>query len=229
MLSALLWCVTATVATASPSTTMGRSGMDGLRSDYRPDLRWSIAAKVGASRLFQDSENPWSVGPTVGLSFGRLFSPEMRLALADERTTHILENPGLAFEKGTGGALTADVARGHTRQHWLHLSFLWSPQVARVGSLTFSPTVEAGVGALVTEGWLEVAGTEGRTLLTSHQTLPGTELGLGFLCMFTPTVGVRAGVNGLTLLAFDRAELGGGDHVRFALRLTPLLEVLGRF
>ena len=47
--------------------------------------------------------------------------------------------------------------------------------------------------------------------------------------MLTPTLGVRTGVNAIAILSFDRAELGGGDHLRFALRVTPLLEVLGRF
>jgi hypothetical protein len=228
MLSALLWCVTAAVATAAPQSNTRGSGLE-VQSGYRPDLRWSISAKAGASWLLENMDNPWSVGPTLGFSFGRLFSGDKQLALVDERTTHILEEPGLAFEKGTGMNLTKDVARGHTRQHWLHLSFMWSPPVGRVERMTFSPTVEAGVGVLLTEGWLELAGAEGRTLLTSHQTLPGTELGLGVLCMLTPTLGVRTGVNAIAILSFDRAELGGGDHLRFALRVTPLLEVLGRF
>ncbi len=201
-----------------------------LVTDFTQEYNGAFGVAGGAARHWVGSGQGWGLGPQVAVVAERSYPGSLQWWNSAAWSWHDLQDGTRTFEDGSGRSLTAETFDGQQVLGWFETGILYTPDRGwDPGQLDLRLVMRGtlAVGGVQTRFDLP-AGT-GRTRIETRDLLIAPNGHLGLQGVYSERWCFRLLFGVSPLLAFDRAELGGGDNGRVTLRTHGTLESLVRF
>ncbi len=201
-----------------------------LVKDFTQEYNRAFGVAGGAAHHVLGSGQGWGFGPQVLVVAERSYPGSVQWWSAAGWGWHELEDGSRTFEDGSGHSLTGEAFEGQQILGWAETGILYTPDRGwDPGKLDIRLVMRGtlAIGGVHTR--FDLPASTGRERIETRDLLIAPNGHLGLQGVYNERWCFRLLFGASPLLAFDRAELGGGDNGRVTLRAHGTLESLVRF
>ncbi len=201
-----------------------------LVKDFTQEYNAGAGVSAGAARHWIGADQGWGVGPQVSLAVERAYPGHVAWWSSLTWSSHALQDGSGLFFSDSGGAVSPDALGGQRVLSWAETGIQFTPDRGwRAGRLELRLLLRGTLALGGIQTTLDLPSVTGQTRLATTDLLLAPNGHLGLQSVWSERWDLRLLVGAAPLLAFDRAELGGGDSGRLTLRTHATLESLVRF
>jgi hypothetical protein len=199
-------------------------------TDFIQEYNGAVGASSGAAKHWLGSGQGWGIGPRFAVAAERAYPVGLAWWASLAWRSHDLWDATRAFEDGSGQPLTATDLDGQQVLIWGGMGIQytpdrgWGPPDFKLRILTRSTLAVDRV-----QTRMDIPASEGRARLATTALLIAPNRHRGLQAVWIARRDFRRLFGVAPTLAFDRAELGGGDRSRLSLRTHAAPETLVRF
>ncbi|GEM_PF-4519641 len=201
-----------------------------LVTDFTQEYNGAAGAGAGWVRPWLGSAQDWRGGPQASLAAERAFPGHLAWWSGAAWSSHGLQGGDRTFDGSGTTPITASAVDGHQVLIWAETGIQYTPDRGWTPGPVDLRLLMRGtlaLGGIQTR--LDVPSAGGRTRLETTDLLLAPNGHVGVQGVWDERWDLRLLVGASPLVAFDRAELGGGDSGRITLRTHATVETLVRF
>jgi hypothetical protein len=201
-----------------------------LVTDFTQEYSAAAGASVGMTRPWLGSGQSWGFGPQAALAAERAYPGHLAWWSSLAWSSHALRDGSHTFSSESTPVMSAESLDGQQVLIWAETGIQYTPDRGwNQGQLDLRLLMRGTLAVGGVQTRLDVPAADGRARLETTDLFVAPNGHVGVQGVWAERWDLRLLVGAAPVVAFDRAELGGGDSGRVTLRTHATLETLVRF